>query len=227
MIKDGIKIATIALSALLLLGGCAQKELESKHSGFLGNYSDLKEDEKYVGTVSWIAPDADFKKYDSFIVTPVQINHGLEEKDKTPERLALFKKISEYLTEGYKQAIEKNSAFKRAETAGPKTLKLETSISAVAVQHDDLKFYQFIPVALVVTAVKRATVDHGSVRILGEARITDSQTNKVLLRGMSLRKGQEIKSEKDQLTFEEVKPALDSWLKDAERRLQELKANQR
>ena len=227
MMKNGIKFATIALGTVLLVGGCANKEMKAQHSGFLSDYSELHEDEKYQGTASWIAPDADFKKYDSFIVTPVQINDNLEEKDKTPERLALLKKVSEYLTEGYKQAIEKNSGFKQAETAGPKTLKLETFISAVAVQHDDLKLYQFIPVALVVTEVKRATVDHGSVRILGEARITDSQTNKVLLRGMSLRKGQEIKTEKDQLTFEELKPALDSWLKDAERRLQKLKANQR
>jgi len=57
---------------------------------------------------------------------------------------------------------------------------------------------------------------------LGEAKMTDSQSNKVLFRSMGLQKGQEIKSSNAQLTFEDVKPALDQWLSNADTRVKEM-----
>ncbi len=104
----------------------------------------------------------------------------------------------------------------------PNTLKLETSISGVSINHDDMEFYQFIPVALAITAVSRATVTNAAVRVLGEAKMMDSQSNKVLFRSMGLQKGQEIKSSNAQLTFADVKPALDQWLINAGQRVKEM-----
>lgn len=215
---------SLALGSLLLLSGCANKEMlkSAQKSNFLGSYNDLKEDKNYDGVASWIAPDANFGQYDSIMIAPVQINHGLTEAELTPERIALFKEMSAYLTEGIMAGFEKSQKLKVVSSAGPNTLKLETSMSGVAVNYDDMKFYQFTPVTLAITAIARATVSNAAVRVLGEAKLTDSQSNKVLFRSMGLQKGQEIKSSKAQLTFADVKPALDQWLANSTQRTKEI-----
>lgn len=217
-------VLALGLGSLLLLSGCADRAMKRKveKSNFLGSYDDLKEDKKYKGTMIWIAPDADFKKFDSVLIVPIEINHGLTNEQKTPARMKLLEEVSTYLTEGYKREISEKTNLKIVDVAGPTTMKLASSISAVAVSHDDLKFYQFIPIALVATEIARATTSHPAVRIMGESKILDSQSNKVLLRGMSMQKGKEIKSDGKQLTFEDLKPGLDLWLSRAGERITDL-----
>ena len=225
---NACKIAlALGLGSLLLFSGCADRSMKSKveESNFLGSYDDLKEDKKYEGAMSWFAPNVDFKKYDSVIVVPVYINHGLSNEQKTSARMKLLEEVSAYLTEGYKRKITKGGALKVVDVAGPTTLKFESSISAVAISHDDLKFYQFIPVALVATEVVRATVSYPAVRIMGESKLLDSQSNKTLFRAMGLQKGKKIKSDGQQLTFEDLKPGLDLWLSQAAQRAADIKSH--
>ena len=217
-------ITSTVLAAAVLMSGCANKEMvEKKHSGFLKSYEGLEEDKKYEGTLTRIMPGADISKYQNIIVSPIQIMSGLSEQEKTPQQKKLFQDISDYLTQGYKDALSKNTALNVVETEGPGTMKLEAAISAVEVHYDDLSWYQFIPISLAATGVARATFVDGNARILGEARLIDSQTGDILVRTVSLQKGEEVKTDKDHLTFEDVKPGLDAWLKRTNDRISELK----
>ncbi len=118
-------VMAFALSSMLLLSGCANKEMKqsAQKSNFLGSYSDLKEDKKYEGAASWTAPDADFSKYDSIVVAPVQVNHGLTEAELTPERIALFKEMSAYLTKGFRDGIAKSGKLNVVDVAGPEYIE--------------------------------------------------------------------------------------------------------
>jgi hypothetical protein len=211
------------VSMALLFGGCANRNMQNQHSGFLKDYEGLDDHPKFDGAMVRIMPDADFTKYQNIIVAPVQIISNIPESEVTPSQKKLFGQISTYLTKGYIQNFKQNGSYNVVDVPGPDTMKFEVAISAVEVHFDDMKWYQFTPVTLGLTVVARATYIDQAVRILGEARLSDSESGKVLLRAMSLQEGEEVGTEADQLLFADVKPALDVWLKRSTKRLNEMK----
>ena len=222
-----MKLQIVVISALvgaaLLMSGCANKDLQEKNSGFLKSYEGLDEHEKYEGSMIRIMPGADFTQYENIMVSPVQIVSGIPENEQTPAQKKLFKEVSEYLTNGYKEEIKKNGVYNLVETEGPKTIKYEVGISAVEVHFDDMQWYQFSPISLGLTVAARSTYVDKAVRILGEGRLVDTETGKVLMRAMSLQKGEEVGTDADQLVFKDVKPALDAWLKRSTKNLADMR----
>ena len=63
----------LPLILLLLMSGCANKDMQAKNSGFLSNYKGLEEHDKLEGTRIHIAPGADFTKYENIYIEDVQI----------------------------------------------------------------------------------------------------------------------------------------------------------
>lgn len=218
-------VMALALSSMLLLSGCANKEMVDKaeKQGFLGSYKDLKKDKE--GAMTWRAPDANFKNYNSIIVAPITIQAGMDTGSMTAGQKALLQEMAQYLTQGYKDAIKNAGAYQVVDVAGPHTMKLELQVSAVSVNSDDMQWYQFIPVALVLTGIKRAVDSGAAVRILGQGKLVDSQSDKMLLKGMNLVKGKEINASAAELTFADVKPSLDLYIKKFSDRLAALKNN--
>lgn len=217
----------IALCAIISLaffiGGCANRSMENQNSGFLKDYDGLDENPQFEGAMVRVMPGADFTKYQNVMVAPVQVISNIPESEATAAQKKLFVQISNYLTAGYIQNLKNDGSYNIVDVAGPDTMKFEVAISAVEVHFDDMQWYQFTPVTLGLTVVARTTYVDQSVRILGEARITDSTSGEVLLRAMGLQEGEEVGTEADQLLFADVKPALDTWLKRSSKRFAEMK----
>lgn len=211
------------VSIALLLGGCANRSMKNQNSGFLADYEGLDDNPNFDGAMVQVMPGADFSQYQNIIVVPVKIISNIPAGEVTPAQTKLFSQISAYLTEGYIQSFKQNGTYNVVDVAGPNTMNFEVAISAVEVHFDDIQWYQFTPVTLGLTIASRATFVDQAVRILGEARISDSESGKVLLRAMSLQEGEEVGTEADQLVFADVKPALDVWLKRSTQRLAEMK----
>jgi len=204
----------ILLGSLILMSACANRNMENKKSGFLKSYEGLESHDDFENTTIRIMPGTDFTKYENIYVSPVKILSGIPEKDQTSHQKQIYKEISEYLTVGYKNEIQKNGIFNLVEDKDtPKTMNFELAISAVEVHYDDIQWYQLTPITLGLTITARATYVDAAVRILAEARLTDSKTQEVLARAMDLQKGEEVGTDADELVFKDVKPALDAWLK--------------
>ena len=215
--------ATI-ISAAIMFTGCANRDMQAKNSGFLNNYDELEENDKLEGTRVRITPGADFTKYENIYIEPVKILSAIPEKDWTPEQKILFEKISDYLTTGYKTALRNGTGYRLVEKRDiPNTLVFEGAISAVEVHYDDMEWYQFTPITLGITGIARATYVDGAVRILGEGRMVDAKTGTILLRAMTLQKGKEVGTDADKLVFNDLKPALDTWLKRTNKNLEKLR----
>jgi len=219
-----MKLSTLfgatAVSAALLLTGCSNSELKEQTSGFLTSYDNLEEKDGVEHTKMYIAKDADFTKYENIYVAPVQIISQTAQKNLTTEQVELHAAISTYLTDGYIKNLQKNKVYTLVQDKNtPNTLVFEAAISAVAINYDDLSWYQYTPITLAVTGVARASFVSGNVRVLGEGRFTDSDTSEVLMRAVSLQKGEEVKTAADKLTLKDVKPALDAWLKRIDKNL--------
>lgn len=212
--KNQFCIVCLVVFTVFFIGGCANKSMEDKHSGFLKSYSGLKDVAE--GRKLQIMPGADFAKYKNLYVAPVQILHGIVEGVVTPSEKKLFQEMSDYLTEGLKKDTKKNGILTLTEDKkAPQTMVFESAISAVAVNFDDMSWYQFTPITMAATAAARASVVDKQVRILGEARLSDGDTGSVLMRVVNLQKGHEVApgTEVDDLVFADVQPALDAWLK--------------
>lgn len=223
-----MKISTLlsatVIASLLLMTGCANKNMQDKHSGFLKSYDGLEKHEKFEESMVRIMPGSDFTKYENIYVEQVSIVSGIDKDKETSAQKKLYKEISDYLTQGYKNEIKQNGIYTLVEDKTvPKTLVFEVGISAVEVHFDDMQWYQFTPVTLGLTVVARGTYMDAAVRILGEGRLVDGQTQEVLMRAMSLQKGEEVGTEADELVFKDVKPALDAWLKRSTKNFPELR----
>ena len=218
-------IASTFIGAALLLTGCANRDMQAKNSGFLKQYDALEDHDKLEGTKIKIMPGSDFAQYENIYIEEVQVISAIPEKEWTPEQKVLFKKIGDYLTAGYKTAIKNGTGYKLVEDKkAEKTIIFEAAISAVEVHFDDMQWYQFTPITLGLTGIARATYIDESVRILGEGRFSDAKTGKVLLRAMTLQKGEQVGTSEDKLVFADVKPALDVWLKRTSKNLEKLRA---
>ena len=61
----------VLLCAIAMLSGCSSK---TKHSGFLVDYSGLKESDEYKVDLRYINPQKDLSQYDKFILEPVRVH---------------------------------------------------------------------------------------------------------------------------------------------------------
>lgn len=213
------------IGAILLTTACSNRDMQANNSGFLKDYDKLEENDKLEGTKVQIMPGADFSKYKNIYIAPVQIITQIPKKDWTPAQTKLFDEMSKYLTKGYQAAIvnAKVSYTLVEDKNTPDTLIFETAISAVEVHFDDMEWYQFTPITLGVTAIARATYVDAAVRILGESKLTDASTGKILARFIRLQKAKEVGTESDQLIFDDVKPALDAWIEKASQNVSKFK----
>ena len=204
-------IFTLALSVFAFLtSGCAGKSVAAKNSGFFNDYTQLKSSDGLSAAKSF--KEYDISKYKTVLISPVQVIAALPELEHSDSQRILYKKISEYVADGYKKEIQKNRNLKLVDIKGPDTLLLESAISAVEVHFDDKKWNQFSPIAMDVTVTSYNSYADGNVRILGEKRIIDAVTGESMFESMEIIKDEKIILEGETLKFENIKPALDKWI---------------
>ncbi len=203
------------LGSLVLMTGCVSKTVAPTNSGFFKSYEGLDGDNgKFEKSLIDISSDAEFSQYENIYVAPIKVISGVSPSQITPEQKKLYQEIADYVREGYKKEIHDNGIYTLVEDEKKeKTVSLEIALSAVEVHFDDITWYQLSPIELGLTGRSIATYLDGSVRILGESRLVDASNKKVLLRTLTLQKGEEVNVEESVLSFKDIKPAIDAWLK--------------
>jgi len=197
------------------------KYLLCQHSGFLNDYSSLKQSPHDPTTLLYIAQDVDFSSYENVLVEPVKL---IANNEQIKANAGLLKEMSEYLTQRVRNRLDKNPNFNLVTQPQDKTLKIEFALTAVAVSHDKRKGYQYIPVALVVSQAARATgVIDKNARVAMELRVSDANTGKILAKVMDSEVGEKVSIEEKDLDFKHLKPALDNWANRFSDRLDKMK----
>ena len=204
-------VITVSAAAFLLAGpvGAQQNETNSAQSGFLGNaYSLLQDAQSPSGqTVKrWIAPEVKAGAYESILIEPNIFFPQPRSTEQVSEQT--LKDINAYFNESVKREL--TGLYKFASEPGPKTLRLRTAITSVAVKDMGLKPYQFLPIAFIITGGKTSK----DASIAAEYEVQDTETGKVVAVGMRQGTGVELKSATQPLTLADVKPVIDAWAKD-------------
>jgi hypothetical protein len=210
-----LKALTLALSATLLLAGCASQTTQpSQYSGFLSDYSQLQPAQSASGVpvMRWVSPDFKLENYRSVLVERPQFYPAPSPSAQVSQQT--LDEITSYLQQAMR--LELAGRMRIVEHADKDTLVLRSAITAVNLSPEGLKVYEVIPVALLAAAASTAagTRDLNS-EIYIELEVIDGRNSQPMTRVVRKGHGLQLENDNTQLSLKDIKPALDEWAKDA------------
>ncbi len=213
-----MKIQTIfnavVLGSLLLMSGCASKPVYQEQTGFLDDYETLISGSSCSRDQTvYMYSAQDLHAFNKVTLKAVKVLSGVPVSEQTDEQKKLYQLISTYVTLGLKKAINEDDGLRLVDTPGKDTLDLDLAVSVVEVHLNDENWNQCTKTALGVNVVTYGVYLDDAVRILVESRI--STEGALQAQSMQIIKDHVVRAENNILSFENVKPALDAWLKDA------------
>jgi len=205
-----LMIALLVSGALLT--GCASNIVtEDKYSGFLSDYSILKPVEDAPGRLGYRAPGVNWQQYNSILVDKVLIITP-DGKQQTDAKLLVA--IADKYEEILKQKL--STKFNVVDNAGPGTVRLQAAITSVFTSYDDMKGYQYIPIAAAFTGAKRASgAEQQRVRVMTEVKLIDSVDGQLLGQAVDLQSGEKKQDEDSGILLADVVPILENWAQSA------------
>lgn len=211
--KTFFKVAAVA--AMLALTGCASKVTQqNQYSGFLKNYSDLKETTSASGKpeLRWIDPNYNPANYDNVVYTPI-VYYPVP-KPTTQVGQNALDQIRNYTNQQMKKAISERKPL--ATTAGPRSLIFRGAITGVDSSKEGLQFYEVIPVAMIVAGTQMAT-GHRTMdtSLYFEGELIDAKTNKPVIKVVRKGQGKDLSNENTPLTADTLKAVIDEMAIDA------------
>jgi len=201
-----------ATACLLLLTACSATKQSRKvqTSGFLSDYSQLREGEKNESLLIYVDESAPWGSYSNLLLEPVTIWYGGDYKlDEVP--LADLQEIATYFHQVMTTELEKE--FTLVEHTGPGTIRMRVGITdarpAKVVRNS---VTSIVPqLRLISSGKKLASGTHAFVGRCGvEMEVLDGLTNRRVTAGVDHRAGG--KSLKNAFgKWSDVKSACDKW----------------
>lgn len=216
------KFLTALIVFSTLLSGCSSttKVTDDKYSGFLSDYSILKPAPNDKDTMGYVAPNIDWQQYNSVMVDRVLVITP-DGQQKTDGKLLVA--IADKFGELIKQKLSGN--FNVVDQAGEGTIRIQPAITSVFTSYDDMKGYQYIPIAAAVTGAARASgMEKKSVRVMTEIKMVDAVDGQLLAQAVDLKAGKEKQDESSGILMEDVVPILTQWAQRIADRLVNLKS---
>ncbi|WP_202308564.1 DUF3313 domain-containing protein [Dryocola clanedunensis] len=201
-------------TGFLLLAGCTSKIAKpEKYSGFLGDYSKLKEMKTSSGApeLRWVDPNFNQENYDDIVYMPVI--YYPEPKANTQVGQQALDNIRNYTNQQVKNAIAKHKPL--VTTAGPRSLIFKSAITGVDLSKEGLQFYEVVPAALLVAGLENVTGHRTEdTHLYFEAELIDVQTNKPVLKLVRKGEGETIPNQSTPLTTQSVKILINKMASD-------------
>jgi hypothetical protein len=211
--KLRLVISTLCVASLGLTG-CASKVTQpDEYSGFLSDYSHLKEAKSPSGAevMRWVDPKLDLSRYTAVYVEPTQFYPKPQATAKIPE--STLNGINTYYNQALKRELEKSLPL--ANAPGPGVIVVRAAITAVSSKTEALAPYEYIPVALVVAAASTATGHRDQETTLGtEAQFLDGGSGKVIAQVVRKGTGKPLANESQTMKADDVKSVIDGWASD-------------
>lgn len=201
----------IMMLAVFMTIGCSTKG--PKHSGFLDDYSKLESDpmdEK--SALYWRDPEISFGSYSKVIIDPVSVyisSDDMQEKAKNIDA-EVVNKITTYFRNAFVKAMAQKVTI--VDEPGHGVARIRMALTSIEVERKDLKAYQYVPVALVLTTVTEATGIRNSLAVLNmEGEATDSLTGHRIAAIVQTNSNEIGVKKPEELSDMEVYPTLDYW----------------
>lgn len=206
-------LSTLCIASLGLAGCASKITPPDEYSGFLSDYSRLKEAQSPSGAevMRWVDPELDLSRYHAVYVEPTQFYPKPQATAKIPQ--ATLNDINTYYNQALKRELEKSLPL--AHAPGPGVIVVRAAITAVSSKTEGLKPYEYIPVALVVAAVSTGTGIRDQETTLGtEAQFLDGANGKVLAQVVRKGTGNPLSNDSQVMKADDVKSVIDGWASD-------------
>lgn len=208
------KMMTVLCVASLGLAGCASKVTQpDEYSGFLSDYSQLKQAKSPSGAevMRWVDPKLDLSRYSAVYVEPTQFYPKPQATAKIPD--STLRGINDDFNRALKRELAKSLPL--ADGPGPGVIVVRAAITAVSSKTEGLKPYEFVPVALVAAAVSTGTGIRDQETTLGtEAQFLDGASGKVLAQVVRKGTGKPLANDSQVMRADDVKRLVDGWAAD-------------
>ncbi|MBF8755454.1 MULTISPECIES: DUF3313 domain-containing protein [Pseudomonas] len=213
---------TVCLSSLLL-SGCASKYVESdQYSGFLKDYSILKEEKSPSGApvMRWIKPGVNANAFRSVYIEPSQLYPRPQPTEKVPQ--STLQGITQYYDQALKSQFSK--VLPLATSPGPGVLVVRPAITAVSASTKSLRPYEVIPIALIAAGISTATgIRDQDTSIATEAAFIDGSNNQLVAEVVRKGAGTELENSSQVMQAKDAKAVLDGWAQDMVKSFQALR----
>ena len=212
----GTSLILVTIAGLLLaLTGCTSKTTKPKqYSGFLSNYSDLKETKSASGqtVMRWTADNFKISDYQHVIYTPIVYYPTPHPTTQIGQKT--LDQILDYTNMRMKNSIAQRLPL--TTTPAPHTLIFRGAITAVDTSKQGLHFYEVIPVAMLIAGTQAVT-GHRTLdsALYFEGELIDASTRQVVMRVVRKGTGKNLANSKQQLTLNDLKPVVDGLATDA------------
>ena len=211
--KLRLMISTLCVASVAMAGCASKVTSPDEYSGFLSDYSQLKEAKSPSGVevMRWVDPQLDLSRYTAVYIEPTQFYPKPQATTKIPE--STLNGINTYFNQALKRELGKSLPL--ANGPGPGVMVVRAAITAVSSKTEGLKPYEFVPVALVAAAVSTGTGIRDQETTLGtEAQFLDGANGKVLAQVVRKGTGKPLSNDSQVMKADDVKGVIDGWASD-------------
>ncbi|AZF53338.1 putative lipoprotein [Pseudomonas sp. R4-34-07] len=205
------------------MAGCASKVTQpDEYSGFLSDYSRLKEAKSPSGAevMRWVDPTLDLNRYSAVYIEPTQFYPKPQATPRIPD--STLRGINNYYNQALKRELARSMPL--ANGPGPGVIVVRAAITAVSSKTEGLKPYEFIPVAFVAAAVSTGTGIRDQETTLGtEAQFLDGANGKVIAQVVRKGTGEPLANDTQVMKAGDVKSVIDGWASDLHQSFLKLK----
>ncbi|AZF16238.1 DUF3313 domain-containing protein [Pseudomonas sp. R3-18-08] len=205
------------------MAGCASKVTQpDEYSGFLSDYSRLKEAKSPSGAevMRWVDPTLDLNRYSAVYIEPTQFYPKPQATPRIPD--STLRGINDYYNQALKRELARSMPL--ANGPGPGVIVVRAAITAVSSKTEGLKPYEFIPVAFVAAAVSTGTGIRDQETTLGtEAQFLDGANGKVIAQVVRKGTGEPLANDTQVMKAGDVKSVIDGWASDLHQSFLKLK----
>lgn len=206
-------LGSLGLASALLAGCASNLSKPDEYSGFLKDYSRLKEARSPSGApvMRWIDPHLDPGAYRSVYIEPSQLYPKPQATAQIPQ--GTLQGITAYYDQALKRELGKSLPL--ASGPGPGVIVVRPAITGVTSKTEGLKPYEIIPVALVAAAVSTASgIRDQETDIATEAVFIDGGNNQVVAQVVRKGTGKPLENADQVMKPEDVKAVIDGWASD-------------
>lgn len=214
MALRGLASSTILISAFLLSGCASKVTTTNEYSGFLGNYQGMKQTTSPSGApvLQWVDPDFNPKQYTHVVYEPVVYYPEARPSNQVDQRV--LDDLLTYTNTKLKASVQKRMPL--TTHPGKGVLIFRGAITAINTSNQDLKPYQWIPVALVVTQTRAAAgLRPKDTNLYFEGELLDGVTKKPVIKIVRKGQGKEVANAEQKVTAEDLKAVVDAFATDA------------
>ena len=221
--KLGLMISTLCIASIGVVGCASKVQQPDEYSGFLKDYSRLKEAKSPSGAevMRWIDPKLNINQYTSVYIEPSQLYPAPKPTEKIPQ--STLNGITRYYDQALKRELSKSLPL--ASAPGPGVIVVRPAITAVSSETESLAPYEYIPVALVAAAVSTASgIRDQETQLATEAVFIDGQSQDVVAQVVRKGTGKPLENSSQQMKADDVKRVIDGWASDLHQSYLKLKS---